>query len=116
MAIAMRGTIPSATKIDAIKTKIIVKGMDAMNFPSTPLKKNKGTKNTTVAMVPAINGHAYSLIEATAASSALSYIFERAWIASITTIPESTRIPIASMSEKSEIKLIVFPDALPGRT
>ncbi len=31
-------------------------------------------------------------------------------IASATTIPESTRIPIASISENKEIKLIVFPE------
>jgi hypothetical protein len=39
--VAKRGTIPSATKIDAIRTKIIVNGIEEINCPVTPDKKKR---------------------------------------------------------------------------
>ncbi len=54
----MSGTIPRATKIDAVSTKISVYGIPAMNFPMMPEIKNSGMNTATVAMVPAISGHA----------------------------------------------------------
>ena len=50
--------MPSATKIDASKTKMRVYGMPAMNLPMMPVRKKSGAKTAMVAMVPAIKGHA----------------------------------------------------------
>ncbi len=66
-SIARSGTIPSATKMEATSTNIIVNGIDEINCPVTPERKNNGANTATVVIVPAISGQAYSFIDATAA-------------------------------------------------
>ncbi len=51
-------TMPSATKIEAMSTKISVYGMPPMNLPMMPEMKKSGANTATVAMVPAMSGHA----------------------------------------------------------
>ena len=55
---AMSGTKPSATKILAKSTKIMVNGIEAMNFPVTPERKKSGMNTAMVVKVPAMSGQA----------------------------------------------------------